>query len=400
MQMVAFIVFIFTFLFLSYFYLVRCLSIVFKPKNKYMIRFVIFFYIVTIAAGFFGGRIFRNQKFIPEYFHIIVWVSYSFLALLLLMIVSFFTVDCFLIVKKIFYAIKRKNYIEKLKKLVDEENINKDRRRFFFVIAFAVSFCLTGRAFFNARRVPQVKQVFVPIQNLHPDLKSLSIVQITDLHVGQTIGKEYVESVVEKINELKADIIVITGDLVDGFVSQLTDWVAPLGGIKSKRGLFYVNGNHEYYWDAKGWARYMEELGYTFLENEHRLLKIGRAQLVIGGVTDLNADRFDIMQKSNPKKSIIGAPKNADLKILLAHQPNSAFSSAELDYYDLQLSGHTHGGQLWPGSWLIRLLQPFHPGLTLFNKMWVYVSRGTGYWGPPARLDADSEITLIQFRES
>ncbi|WP_216678656.1 metallophosphoesterase [Fluviispira sanaruensis] len=287
-----------------------------------------------------------------------------------------------------------------MKKQSDDENIHNGRRRFLFTMASVVAFCLFGRAYTNARRTPNVKNVIVPIEKLHPDLKSFSIVQLTDFHIGITIDKEYVERVVEKVNELNADIIVITGDLIDGYVSKLKDWVSPLERLKAKRGLFYVNGNHEYYWGANGWARYMEEIGFTFLENEHRLIKIGRSLVVIGGVTDLHAERFNRAQKCSPKKSIIGAPKLADLKVLLAHQPITAYDSADLDYYNLQLSGHTHGGQLWPGTWLIHLIQPFHPGLTMYQKMWVYVSRGTGYWGPPVRLDADSEITHISFERA
>ncbi|WP_186644517.1 metallophosphoesterase [Fluviispira vulneris] len=337
---------------------------------------------------------------LPEYFPQIEWISYVLLGLLLILVTLFFVADCLNIIRRIVYYFKRKNYIDELKKPSLEGNIHNERRRFLFSIATVVAFCLFGRAYNNARRTPNVKNVKVPIEKLHPDLKSFKIVQLTDFHIGITIDKEYVERVVEKVNELNADIIVITGDLVDGYVAKLKDWVSPLERLKAKHGLFYVNGNHEYYWGASGWARYMEEIGFTFLENEHRLLKIGRSLVVIGGVTDLQAERFNRSQKCSPKKSIIGAPKLADLKVLLAHQPVTAYDSAELGYYNLQLSGHTHGGQLWPGTWLIHLIQPFHPGLTLYRKMWVYVSRGTGYWGPPVRLDADSEITLISFEQA
>jgi len=275
-----------------------------------------------------------------------------------------------------------------------------ERRSFLHLISFGTASILTGIAFFNARKTPDVKKVYVPINNLHSDLKNFNVVQLTDFHIGQTIGLDYVESVIARVNLLNADIIVITGDLVDGFVDQIRDWVKPLASLKAKYGIYYVTGNHEYYWDANGWIQFMQSIGCVYLGNANRSINVGNAKVVIGGLTDLSAVKFNIDHKMDPIKSIEGASLNSDLKILLAHQPNCAFDSAKLNFYDLQISGHTHGGQIWPITWIIHLIQPFRPGLTLYQKMWVYVSRGTGYWGPPSRLGSESEITHILFKQA
>lgn len=247
---------------------------------------------------------------------------------------------------------------------------------------------------FNARRTPAIVSVKVHVADLPPSLEGLTIAQITDLHVGPTIKKGFVKKVVDATNALHADIIVLTGDLIDGDVAGLQEHTNELAALKAPHGVFAVTGNHEYYSGADQWIAEYRRLGMRVLQNEHEVIKQGDATLVIAGVTDFGAGNFDATQSSDPRLALQHSPTDAALKILLAHQPRSMFA-AEPAGFDLQLSGHTHGGQFWPWRYFVPLQQPLIAGLHTYGKMQVYVSQGTGYWGPPLRLGARSEISLI-----
>ena len=253
---------------------------------------------------------------------------------------------------------------------------------------------VTVWGFFNARRTAAVVRVDVPIENLPPPLEGFSIAQISDVHVGPTIKRPYVEAIVAAVNALDADMVAVTGDLVDGSVGELAEHVAPLARLRSREGSYFVTGNHEYYSGAAAWVGELRRLGLTVLMNEHVVLRRGDATIVVAGVTDFNAGHFDRAGASDPRQALAGSPP-ASLRLLLAHQPRSA-EAAEAAGFDLQLSGHTHGGQFLPWNFLVRLQQPFTAGLGRWRRMWVYTSRGTGYWGPPKRFGAPSEITLLR----
>lgn len=257
----------------------------------------------------------------------------------------------------------------------------------------ALLFSLWG--FGNARRTARVKRVDVPIANLPPALHGFSIAQISDVHVGPTIKRGKLQAIVERVNALDADLVALTGDLVDGSVSELAADVAPLAQLKSRHGSFAVTGNHEYYSGAHAWIDELRRLGLQVLMNEHVLLRHGDAALALAGVTDHGAHHFDPTHRSDPQAAIAGAHPSASVRVLLAHQPRSATQAAAAGF-DLQLSGHTHGGQFLPWNFFVRLQQPFTAGLKRFRSMWVYTSRGTGYWGPPLRLGAPSEITHLR----
>src|SRR5207253_4223314 len=248
-------------------------------------------------------------------------------------------------------------------------------------------------ALWRARRPAMVRVVEVPIAGLPSDLEGFRIVQLSDLHVGPTLKRNFVERVVDAANGLDPDVIALTGDVADGFPPALRDEVAPLAGLRAPHGKFFVTGTHEYYWDAAAWVRELEGLGFSALVNGHRLIRRGSGRIVVAGVTDLSSGGIS-GHRSDPAGAIAEAPES-DVKVLLAHQPKSAFA-ARAAGYDLQISGHTHGGQYFPFNLLVRLFQPFVAGLHRLEAMWLYVSRGTGYWGPPLRLGAPAEITLIQ----
>ena len=247
----------------------------------------------------------------------------------------------------------------------------------------------------NARRTAKVRTVDVALIGLPAALHGFTIAQISDLHVGATIKRRYVEAVVDAVNGLEADMIAVTGDLVDGSVRQLAGHTEPLARLRARHGAFFVTGNHEYYSGANSWIAEARRLGLRVLLNEHVVLEHGGESIVVAGVTDYGAQHHDIAHKSDPAAAIQGAPAHAAIRVLLAHQPRSAFAAEPLGF-DLQLSGHTHGGQFWPWNFFVRLQQPFTAGLRRLGALWVYTSRGTGYWGPPKRIGAPSEITRLR----
>ena len=261
----------------------------------------------------------------------------------------------------------------------------------------------TALGFWNARRTAAVVRVDVPIAQLPAALHGFTVAQITDVHVGPTIKRGYLQAIVTRVNTLGADMVAITGDLVDGRVSELSAHVAPLSQLQSRHGSFFVTGNHEYYSGAHAWMAELQRLGVRVLMNEHVVLShtgaAGSAALLVAGVADYSAHQFDPAHKSDPHAALRGAPAYARVRLLLAHQPRSAVAAADAGY-DLQLSGHTHGGQFWPWNHFVRLQQPFTAGLHKLKNLWVYTSRGTGYWGPPVRLGAPSEISHLVLRSA
>jgi uncharacterized protein len=263
------------------------------------------------------------------------------------------------------------------------------------LLAVVVAAFVTLVGFAGARRRARIVSVEVPLANLPPELHGFSIAQISDVHVGAQIKRNYVDAIVDAVNGLDADLVAVTGDLVDGSVQDLASHIAPLGRLKARHGAFVVTGNHEYYSGERAWVAEFRRLGLRVLLNEHVVVRHGGASLVIAGVTDYSAHHFNPAQRSDPNAALAGAPADAAAKILLAHQPRSALAAAGAGF-DLQLSGHTHGGQFWPWNLFVRFQQPFTAGLHRLNRLWVYISRGTGYWGPPNRFGAPSEITLLR----
>ncbi|MCW7537877.1 metallophosphoesterase [Aquabacterium sp. A7-Y] len=248
---------------------------------------------------------------------------------------------------------------------------------------------------FLARRRPPVRRVEVPLPGLPEALEGLRIVQISDLHVGPTIRAPFVDKVVTAVNALQPDLVVVTGDSVDGSVAELASHTAPLGRLQGRLGVYAVTGNHEYYSGGPAWIAEFERLGMRVLMNEHVVLEHRGARLVLAGVPDYTAHHFVPAHRSDALRALHDAPADAGVKILLAHQPRAA-AAASAAGYDLQLSGHTHGGQFLPWRWFVPLQQPYVSGLQRHAAMWIYISRGTGYWGPPKRLGAPSEITELR----
>ncbi len=273
-----------------------------------------------------------------------------------------------------------------------------------------VAMLVTVWGLWNARRTAAVVRIDVPITGLPQALHGFSVAQISDIHVGPTIRHAYLQRIVTRVNALGADMVAITGDLVDGHVDDLRAHVAPLSGLVSTHGSFFVTGNHEYYSGADAWIAELRTLGVQVLLNEHKVLHHENTadrmpngialhrdteMVVVAGVADYSAHHFDESHRSDPAAAMAGAPSGARLRLLLAHQPRSALAAVGVGF-DLQLSGHTHGGQFWPWMYFVRYQQPFTAGLRKLENLWVYTNRGTGYWGPPKRFGVASEITHLR----
>ena len=255
------------------------------------------------------------------------------------------------------------------------------------------SVLMTGYGIYEARRRPTVVNVLVPLRDLPREFEGFRITQISDIHVGPTIKRDYVQMVADQVSAIGSDLIALTGDLVDGPVASLEDDVAPLSEISAPFGRYFVTGNHEYYSGVEPWIEEIRRLGFDVLTNEHRVLRSGDSSVVLAGVPDHHAGRFIKSHTPRPDLALEGAPAGAP-KILMTHQPRTIFAAASAGF-DLQLSGHTHGGQYFYGNLLVALSQPYLRGLHRHGHTTIYVNSGTGYWGPPLRLGVPSEITVI-----
>jgi len=239
-----------------------------------------------------------------------------------------------------------------------------------------------------------LRRVAVPIDKLPPELAGLRILQITDLHVGPTIRKPFVEKVVKLAASSAPDLIVVTGDLADGRVCELAEEVAPLSALRAPLGQYYVTGNHEYYWEGGAWIDKARELGFEPLLNGHVIVRKEGKAFAIVGVPDPAAEHFG-QPGPDLDRAFDGIPEDAFPTVFLCHQPKFT-AEAKARGATLQISGHTHGGQFFPWTLVASWVHRFNYGLHRLGSMWIYVSRGTGYWGPHVRVGSPAEITLLE----
>ncbi len=236
---------------------------------------------------------------------------------------------------------------------------------------------------------PVVRRVQVSLKRLSPAMSGTRVVQLTDIHVGPLIQAGFVERIVAATNALEPDLVVITGDLVDGSVARLAPELAALGRLRARHGVYFVTGNHEYFSGVDAWVEHLRGLGIVVLRNE-RVRVGGEDGFELAGVDDYRSRTHDVaaaLRGREPDREVV----------LLAHQPKSVHEAARHGV-GLQISGHTHGGQIFPWGLLVALDQPVVQGLARFGETQVWVSRGTGTWGPPMRVGAPpeiSEITLV-----
>ena len=244
---------------------------------------------------------------------------------------------------------------------------------------------------------PEIVDVPVTLAKLPPALDGFTIVQLTDIHVGGTIGRTFVEELVERTNALAPDVIALTGDFVDGSVDELRDGVAPFANLRAKHGVYFVTGNHEYYSGAPSWVAHFTSLGIRVLRNERVSIERDGAAFDLAGIDDHGAKRWGGDHGPDVARAIAGRDPNRAL-VLLAHQPRQVHMAAQHGV-DLQLSGHTHGGQVWPWHYLVKIQQGgLLAGRYTIGNTQLYVSRGPSYWGPPVRVGAPPEITRVILR--
>jgi predicted MPP superfamily phosphohydrolase len=269
--------------------------------------------------------------------------------------------------------------------------IEAARARAMVVCAAVLSAIAIGT--WSALRTPAVKRVEVAIDGWPPSLAGYRIVQISDIHVGSLIRRGFARRIVERCNALQPDLIAITGDLVDGSVRHYGEEVAPFAQLHAREGVYFVTGNHDHYSGADPWIRKLEELGITVLRNRRVALGGAAAQVELAGVDDVSSRRLDASGGYNLRAALQDWNRSTPL-VLLSHHP-STFDEASAHGVHLQLSGHTHGGQLWPFNVMVRLQTRYVAGLYRRGRSQLYVSRGTGFWGPPVRVLAPAEITEL-----
>ncbi|MFD8736456.1 metallophosphoesterase [Streptomyces sp. NPDC059618] len=254
--------------------------------------------------------------------------------------------------------------------------------------AAAVAVGTVGQGTYGVLRGPRVKRVTVPLAKLPRSAHGFRIAVVSDIHLGPVLGRGFAQKVVDTINSTQPDLIAVVGDLVDGSVKNLGPAAAPLAGLRARHGSYFVTGNHEYFSGAAQWVREVRELGIHPLENARTEL----AGFDLAGVNDLQGES----EGQGPDfGKALGDRDTTRACVLLAHQPVQIHEAVRHGV-DLQLSGHTHGGQLWPGNFVAAAANPTVAGLERYGDTQLYVSRGAGAWGPPTRVGAPSDITVVE----
>ncbi len=339
-----------------------------RPRRALTAGLVLLF--ALLMGSFPAYRLLRPEVAAP-----LVFVSFTWLGIMFLL----------------FVATLARHGLHHAAGRVSRVNVDPGRRLFLQrTSALGVGVLTTGASAVSIQKALDslhVREVDVRHEKLAAGWAPLRIALVTDIHVGATIGREFVTAMVERINTLDADLVAITGDLVDGSVPDLAPHVAPLAGLRSRHGTFFVPGNHEYYSGLDAWLAHLGSLGIRTLRNERVTLDHHGHAFDVAGIDD---------PTGNPDMPRTVAGRNPETPLLvLAHQPRAVRHTAGHGGL-LQLSGHTHGGQIWPFNFLVRIVQPYVEGLHRHNDgMFVYVSPGTGYWGPAMRLGTKAEITAV-----
>ncbi|MCV7435040.1 metallophosphoesterase [Mycolicibacterium bacteremicum] len=271
------------------------------------------------------------------------------------------------------------------------------RSRIVAVTVILVAAALLAWGHFEAMRIPRIRRVEVRIPRLGPGLDGLRVAMITDTHYGPINRARWSAGVVDRVNELDADVVCHVGDIADGTVQMRRAQAAPLADVRAATRT-YVTGNHEYFSEAQGWLDHMAAIGWDSLHNRHVIVERGGDRLVVAGVDDDTAAGSGTRGHGQDLATALAGADPSLPILLLAHQPKQ-IRHAVAAGVDLQISGHTHGGQIWPFNFLVRLDQPVVHGLSAHGeRTQLYTSRGTGFWGPPFRVFAPSEITLLTLR--
>jgi uncharacterized protein len=323
------------------------------------------------------------------------WVAYSWLG------IAFYLFLTLLVLEPVRLLMRRWTRRRPPDVVVPEDREIIGRRLFLArgvaLTAGAVALGTAGTGAYIANAPPVVRRVPITLPTLDPALDGLRIVTFSDAHLSATYGGRRFERLVEIVNGQRPDVVAIVGDLVDGSVEELRQDVAPLADLVSEQGVYFVTGNHEYFVDTRAWLRHLPTLGVQVLHNERVPIRRGTASFDLAGIDDRTAAGSGIPGQGADLDAALDGRDDSTPVVLLAHQPVMV-EQARAAGVDLQLSGHTHGGQLWPFDYVIRLDQPAVEGWSRHGETQLYVTAGAGYWGPPMRVGATPEVTVVELR--
>ncbi len=366
----------------TYHFLSRNLESKYNFRHQYLNLSFILFYFLLLSAPLLemGSRIFALDFFRDmALYTLLVRTSYFALGLFSCFVIYILIIDTIRLLSQIFLRIKIcHGLVQSL------------------ILIALLGTIGTGILGFNLSHSVAVRTVDIPLKNLPSAFDNFKVVQLSDLHLGPFLDEPLTKNLVELIAPLNPDILILTGDIADSYPIEHVKALKNLGQLFGIHGLYYVTGNHEYYWDAPGWIQAVKEAGFEPLINEHRIIIKDGAQMAIAGVTDPTSNRIPSTEPTNLLKASANIP-NGIPKLLLSHQPKLAEEASALGY-DLQLSGHTHGGQYFPFTAIIKAFVPYITGLQQIGVTKLYVNRGTGFWGPPLRTNGPGEITLITLK--
>lgn len=378
-----------------YYFLYKKSQYVFKTKKKSQIFILVFLLLQSVPLTL------RRFGFITAedtFGHLSMFLGYSLMSFLSYIIVFFLLFDLGTFSWDVFKRSK-KNEDQNGKK--SEPNI--ERREFIkkigarSIFGTALLGATTGAV--KATQIPSVKKVSLQSKKVKEGLKNqkeLTFVQISDLHVGPTIRDSILEKLTEEIKKLSPDILILTGDMIDAVPdSNIMRILGNLKGIEAPHGKFFVSGNHEYYWGIDRWRRAFEKLGFEDLDNRNKVLDFEGKKILLTGIQDRAARYFGRSKKELRNISSKKSGESFDYKVFLNHRPELYEEASRLGY-DLQMSGHTHGGQFFPWNIIVNIIYRYPKGLYDHKGMDIYVNPGTGYWGPPNRLGVPSEITYFK----
>jgi hypothetical protein len=314
------------------------------------------------------------------------WPGYIWLGFMLLLLAALVGTDLLRLILAIARALSSRPQLDPATRL---------RLARALAVAVVVASSVVGSySIFQGLREPVVRELRIAIRGLPPALAGTTIVQLTDLHIGATKRRGFASDIVRRSNALSPDVVVITGDLVEGRFGSGREDTLSLAGLRARQGVFMVTGNHEYYSGLREWLPELQRLGIRVLRNEHVVIDGDRGGgWELAGIEDWNGGSVEPDGGPDLARALAGHDPTRPL-VLLSHQPRAIYSAAQAGVA-LMLSGHTHGGQIWPFKYLVRLQQPFLEGLHKLGQTQLYVSPGTGYWGPPMRLGTRGEITRI-----
>ncbi len=378
-----------------YYFLYRKSRHVFQTKKKSQVFILIFLLVQSVPLTLYRFGIIEAEK---SFGHFWIFLGYSCMSFLSYVIVFslFFDIGSFS-----WGIFKRNKKIEKEDAAKDD--IGMERREFIKKIGtrsiFGAAFLGATTGSVKSTKVPPIKRVTLKSKKIEKgkkETKDFTFVQISDLHAGPTIRDSMLEGLSEEITKLKPDLLFLTGDMIDAIPdSNMMRILGNLKKIEAPLGKFFVSGNHEYYWGAERWSKAFETLGFEDLDNKNRVLEIDGKKILLTGIQDRAARYFGRSRRELEEVSSKSSGEEFDYKIFLNHRPELYEEASRLGY-DLQLSGHTHGGQFIPWNIVVNIIYRYPKGLYDHKGMNIYVNPGTGYWGPPNRLGVPNEITFFK----